>query len=704
MRSSKYAFRGVPTHATTHTELCAPLVAALNQTTKHKSRAPGFIFQHRPSPPDRAPFTPALPHISCYTSANHVTVQNSDTSSRAELGYAEFFIEVKPDPSHDFLSDPSATADGVDGANLPNFFSQFEDEDSVTRVSRGLSKHISHVSEIFARQHRVFVFSVAVAGSRTRLFRWDRSGVVVTESFDIREQPEILCEFLWRFSCMSCEGRGHDLTVENASAEEELHYREAVNRHVREQTGFKDEDLAQAVSEHYQVGRVLAIHVFAQQPGAHLQRHRYLVSRPVVSPLSPVGRGTKAYWAYSTITSRIVLLKDTWRLLDENEGSILARLSELGVRHVPQFVHHGDVFNYPPSFDGVPSPSRLNRTKTDRYTQKPWVCPLNGEKPRLARHVQYRMVLETVGYGLERFQGTRELLHATYDVFQVMKEVLRLDSRLHRDISIGNIILVKETDRDIRRGYLIDWESSTSADEAGSALTPGRAGTWAFMSADVLTIADPTHTLRDDMESLIYVVLWAGLHYLKHNLGPTELARFIKEFFLHYQSFGSQLLGGTAKGANMGNRRMTKRVKFENPDFQRWLDTAINLLSTLQEADDDDDVEDKWSNPSHLESFWATFLTENTLEENDRVDNDIDGPILPVNVPTLTPPHSPSAPPHVSSSSKRKERSQIDTPTRRSERLSNRLTAQPPRGASQPSRATSTSRCRAPKRGRMSRA
>ncbi len=56
-----------------------------------------------------------------------------------------------------------------------------------------------------------------------------------------------------------------------------------------------------------------------------------------------------------------------------------------------------------------------------------------------------------------------------------MKDALDKGSRLHRDISIGNIILVREPDRRIRRGYLVDWETSCEVDEAGQSLEPGRA-------------------------------------------------------------------------------------------------------------------------------------------------------------------------------------------------------------------------------------
>ena len=55
-----------------------------------------------------------------------------------------------------------------------------------------------------------------------------------------------------------------------------------------------------------------------------------------------------------------------------------------------------------------------------------------------------------------------------------MRDAMTHCARLHRDISIGNIVLVKESGSDVRRGYLIDWDASIQADEEGRAVEPGR--------------------------------------------------------------------------------------------------------------------------------------------------------------------------------------------------------------------------------------
>ena len=55
-----------------------------------------------------------------------------------------------------------------------------------------------------------------------------------------------------------------------------------------------------------------------------------------------------------------------------------------------------------------------------------------------------------------------------------MRDALAKGSRLHRDISVGNIILVAERDRTVRRGYLVDWETSSKVDDTGMACHVGR--------------------------------------------------------------------------------------------------------------------------------------------------------------------------------------------------------------------------------------
>ena len=55
-----------------------------------------------------------------------------------------------------------------------------------------------------------------------------------------------------------------------------------------------------------------------------------------------------------------------------------------------------------------------------------------------------------------------------------MRDASDKASRIHRDISVSNIILVQEVNGAPRKGYLIDWESSDKVDTDGLALERAR--------------------------------------------------------------------------------------------------------------------------------------------------------------------------------------------------------------------------------------
>lgn len=57
---------------------------------------------------------------------------------------------------------------------------------------------------------------------------------------------------------------------------------------------------------------------------------------------------------------------------------------------------------------------------------------------------------------------------AQINVLQVIISVYKQSHRLHRDISVGNIVLLKDPSSDIRKGYLVDWEASCRLDPAGN--------------------------------------------------------------------------------------------------------------------------------------------------------------------------------------------------------------------------------------------
>ena len=122
---------------------------------------------------------------------------------------------------------------------------------------------------------------------------------------------------------------------------------------LKTQLGLEGTELDKAVFEHYEPHRVAVYHVLQHAAIANSETiHRYLVSRPVVSPLFLDGRGTRGFWAVDEATGKVVFLKDTWRF-GGLEGLTLAYMNEEGVRNVPVLADHGDVPDFIPESERV---------------------------------------------------------------------------------------------------------------------------------------------------------------------------------------------------------------------------------------------------------------------------------------------------------------------------------------------------------------
>ncbi|EIW59068.1 uncharacterized protein TRAVEDRAFT_46378 [Trametes versicolor FP-101664 SS1] len=647
--SFRHAFKAVPQTAGSAAQIYEPLAAALNKTSKYKARCPGLVFEktiERSLYPLRS--GSAKPHICCFTPEHAELVRRADKHTRVEFGYAELFINVSPKPSYDFFVDPPTGADQQD-REAHEFVRQFDTEDwdlldLSCRAESAFGLQIAFATEVFARQHRLVVYSIAMAGSFARILRWDRGGCIVTEAFDVREHPELLLEFIWRFSQVSAIERGHDPTVSIATPQEETRFRDAVIAHVRSQLEVEGDELDRAVRAHYQPGHVTAVDVYFRAPMGTVVpvsfARRFVVSRPVVSPLYLESRGTRGYWALCCDTGRVVFLKDSWRehSTTELEGDILERLNDLGVRNVPLLVAHGD----------VPEEDDTFQKTGPLFVGQPWRCLIDGEDNDISRRQHYRLVTDTAGYGLNTVRGTRELLHATYDTFTAMRDALAKDSRIHRDLSVGNIILVKEPGSAIRRGYLIDWEASDQVDEGGDAKDAGRAGTWDFMSIRMLSDSgmDAKHTFKDDMEALLYVVFYCALLYTPHDVRKDKLHISVHAFFRSHARLGDVTFGGGWKMDNAHSRLFTGNIQFQSAALQEWIATVADFHSPPPSLEEK--YKDAWD-AAHLDAFWSEFLQTRVLENDDRVVHKLVNPdrrSLPAFPPAAPPSAGPASRKH----------------------------------------------------------
>ncbi|KAL6302057.1 hypothetical protein BKA93DRAFT_794274 [Sparassis latifolia] len=631
------AFNKVPAEARTEQQIYKPLIAAINGTRtrsrKSQRRCPGFTFKDTAtSGAELGDIGSMNAHVSCYSQ----DINDSHLTSAGPLGCADLYIDVQRHPGLDPFTDPGPEDDRSEHA----FFQTPGDHRARKEAEEAFGRNVACATEACSRQHRAFYFSISLAGSRARFLRWDRCGVIASESFDIRVQPEHLCEFLWRYAHASSSQRGYDVSVEAATREEEELFRDCIERHVKFQLDPDDEELVVAMEEHYQPGAVVAINV-VDEGSPDCVAHRLLVSRPVVSPVSWTGKGTRGFWAVTAGSPRgeVVFLKDTWRHNVEHmkEGNILADLHSAGVPNIPRLVHHGDVWDQLPVSSGRgdgesdltytrDETTGLQYTQTDRFRHATWVCT-GGENHKLPPPlVHYRLVLGTAGYPLQRFRGTKELLHATYDAYEAMVAAFHAEPgkrRLHRDISVGNIILSKDphSGENIRRGYLIDWESSCLVTE-GEACDHSRTGTIQFMSMRLLSSPSESisHMFQDDMESMLWVVLYCCLLWLGHDKPPGTLVTILYHLFDDTWINPVGIMnGGDGKLTNQYRQDYTGKIHFSNPAFREWLDAVIKFNSShVFQRPQDLESAMVWENPEMFGKFWKDFLSTHELSNDDR--------------------------------------------------------------------------------------
>jgi serine/threonine protein kinase len=119
---------------------------------------------------------------------------------------------------------------------------------------------------------------------------------------------------------------------------------------------------------------------------------------------------------------------------------------------------------------------------------------------------------------------------------------------LHRDISVGNIMIIDEGELNDSRGILIDWDLSKvikQEDEHTGArpytrivsklqevpLMPdaySHQGTWQFMAADLISSKIP-HPFKHDIESAFWVLMWIVVTYMPTSWDVSRRSFFLKD-------------------------------------------------------------------------------------------------------------------------------------------------------------------------------
>ena len=264
-----------------------------------------------------------------------------------------------------------------------------------------------YAAELFNHQHRTHAFQLLIAENDTRFLLWDRSGTLVTDSFDLSsaEGSQLLTEFLWNYDHMTPAERGWDESVTQPAAREARKFTEEVSAFIKAMNtpGSGQRCVEGAEDTLNDAWPTYKVTVDAGQSG---ETQTVIVQKPFEVSRSPLGRATRAYLAYSLTLKRLVFLKDGWRvefLGLANEDAMYARLRDADVPFIPSVLCAGDVF-----VNGVVQTTRVHEVAQGSLD---WKIQCSASR----KHYHHRVIQE-LAYPLFTAKNTQEYTRAFRDV------------------------------------------------------------------------------------------------------------------------------------------------------------------------------------------------------------------------------------------------------------------------------------------------
>ncbi|KAF2279923.1 uncharacterized protein EI97DRAFT_463985 [Westerdykella ornata] len=170
----------------------------------------------------------------------------------------------------------------------------------------------------------------------------------------------------------------------------------------------------------------------------------------------------------------IVVVKDSWHRPQHSvEGELLRKASENGrVKNIVRYYHHETVVVAHELMDDI-------------------------DPPQIASRAPPTLLLKALGDCIEGYWTLWE--HAQI---------------VHRDISLGNLLVREEPTEDCCWGFLTDLDMATDRDRTESCQGRQMIGTHIFMSTELLCgDGEGNHSFRHDLESFFWVLFWLCVHY-----------------------------------------------------------------------------------------------------------------------------------------------------------------------------------------------
>jgi hypothetical protein len=336
---------------------------------------------------------------------------------------------------------------------------------------------------------------------------------------------------------------------------------------------------------------------------------RLVLDRAINRSRCIAGRATTCWKAHREGDSDATfVVKDSWQHPErDNEGGLLREATRKGVVRMAQYHYHETVLvrgtdddvqgnvrkglyatetisnqedRSPLLRESPPGSSRAtrsgsiagtkrssNQTSTSMPSSKRHYSPsptMVGNDV-LPNRVHRRVILSDHGIPIYKAGSRGLLLAALADCIEGHESLRQKAGLLHRDISIGNLMVDKDN-----RGFLIDLDLAIKEERITASGVKGKTGTRAFMAIGVLL--GEQHSFMHDLESFFWVLFWICIHCD----GPGEGK--VVALYDEWNYAGTTELAKLKRGTVYGERDFVKETEDYFMPYWRPMIPWVNRL------------------------------------------------------------------------------------------------------------------------------
>ncbi|KAB5513466.1 hypothetical protein GE09DRAFT_1013846 [Coniochaeta sp. 2T2.1] len=442
-----------------------------------------------------------------FTSYNSVPARKRRPLAKPDEPIAGSVAKRKMDIG--FVDDPSAGKNSrCDWTQIlvPGELKSNPSADTPSEARLDLGRYAREV--LAAQDTRRFVLGFTLCGSLMRIWVFDRLGGIASEQFDINKDGLRFVSTILGFLWMSEEELGFDPTIIMAKGQRFIEI---------EREGTTERLILNGL----------------------MKRARCIA-----------GRATTCWKAHREEDPHaLFVVKDSWQYLErDDEGGLLREATGKGAVHVARYYHHETVqvrnadddvrnnvrkgldvtkaTNYRQNRSRLsPSTSTAGLSRASRSSsiagakrssdqsgaplppsKRPCsTSPTKVSSDALPNRVHRRIILCDYGLPIYEASSREALLAALADCIEGHESLRRKAGLLHRDISIGNLMVGQDN-----RGFLIDLDLAVKEQRVGASGAKGKTGTRAFMAIGALL--GEQHSFMHDLESFFWVLFWICIH------------------------------------------------------------------------------------------------------------------------------------------------------------------------------------------------